>query len=294
METPNIKRSFVLGDEWTFFKIYTGIRVADDILVNKILPLMNNWLGKGYINQWFFIRYYDPKFHIRLRFHFTDVKRIGELIKDFNTVFSPLVHQNLIWKLQSDVYVRELERYGDNRIDDIETVFFYDSNMIVQLLKLLENTEKQNYRWLIGLLIVDNIFDSFNLSTEEKQEMTETFINFFKNEFIYDTNLKKQLSLKYRNNKKDIEDILSKSNKHKDIIDIVNYKNQSINPYINNIKSTIVDKETSFNLIFSICHMTLNRLYRTESRKNEIVSYDLLLYYYKSIIARLKYSKKTN
>ena len=53
METPNIKRSFVLGDEWTFFKIYTGIRVADDILVNKILPLMNNWLGKGYINQWF-------------------------------------------------------------------------------------------------------------------------------------------------------------------------------------------------------------------------------------------------
>ncbi len=289
METSGIKRTFILGDEWAFFKIYTGVRTADDILVNQISTLMTNWLEKKYIDQWFFIRYYDPKFHLRLRFHLTDTKYIGELIKDLNVVFSPLIQQNLIWKLQSDFYIRELERYGSNRIANVENVFFYDSNMVIQLLELIEDTESQNYRWLIGLLIIDDIFDSFNLSVEEKQEMTETFIHFFKNEFVYDTNLKKRLSLKYRNNKKNIEEILSRSNTYENILNIVNYKSQSIKPYINEIKSTVTSKEISSNLIFSICHMSLNRLYRTESRKNEFVSYDLLLYYYKSIIARSKY-----
>jgi len=62
--------------------------------------------------------------------------------------------------------------------------------------------------------------------------------------------------------------------------------------YIEKIKSNIETKEISFNLIFSFCHMSLNRLYRTNSRKNEFISYDLLFFYYKSMVARLKYNKK--
>ncbi|MBL4668498.1 MAG: thiopeptide-type bacteriocin biosynthesis protein [Flavobacteriales bacterium] len=292
METSDIQRTFILGDEWVFLKIYTGVKTADDILVNQISPLMNKWLEKNHISRWFFIRYYDPKSHIRVRFHLTDTKYIGELIKDFNVVFTTLIHQNLVWRLQSDVYVRELERYGANRIDDAETIFFHDSNMIIQTLKILEDIENQNYRWLTGLLMIDDIFDSFGLSIEEKKEMTGIFVSFFKNEFIYDSNLKKRLSLKYRNNKEDIEAILSRNEKHKEIINIIVDKSEKIKFYVEKIKSSMESKEISFNLIFSFCHMTLNRLYRTESRKNEFASYDLLLYYYKSAIARQKYSKK--
>ena len=75
-----IQRNFSIGSEWLYYKLYTGHKTADFILTEVIKPLTEEFLEKGLIDKWFFIRYADPKHHIRLRFHCLDTKNIGKVI----------------------------------------------------------------------------------------------------------------------------------------------------------------------------------------------------------------------
>jgi thiopeptide-type bacteriocin biosynthesis protein len=288
----NIKRKFIIGDEWFFFKVYTGVKTADSLLINHFMPIINIWKDNSYISKWFFIRYYDPEFHLRIRVLLTDKENIMPIINDLNVLLTKLIQQNLIWKLQTDTYTRELERYGAERIEDIETIFFNDSEMITETLNYIENTDSQNTRWLVGLSIIDSLLDVFKVSIENKKVLMEIYVAFFSAEMNYDKYLKRQLSLKYRKNKKDINNFLSKKTEHFQLINLISQKNKKTEKIVNKILNQKLSFENLGELIFSISHMSLNRLYRTKSRENEFVSYHLLLYYYESKIAQLKHQKQ--
>jgi len=62
-------RTFIPGSEWIYFKIYTGTKTADAILKNELYGFVSEMLKNKVIDKWFFIRYNDPDFHIRLRIH---------------------------------------------------------------------------------------------------------------------------------------------------------------------------------------------------------------------------------
>ncbi|NJM79924.1 MAG: lantibiotic dehydratase [Flavobacterium sp.] len=62
-----IASNYLPGNEWLYFKIYSGVKTGDYILTEKILPLVNDLLNDGSIQKWFFIRYYDTDNHIRFR-----------------------------------------------------------------------------------------------------------------------------------------------------------------------------------------------------------------------------------
>jgi thiopeptide-type bacteriocin biosynthesis protein len=68
-----IKRRFVPGSEWLYLKIYTGIKTSDTILEEAVHPLTEYFLENNYISEWFFIRYNDPKPHIRFRLKLNNV-----------------------------------------------------------------------------------------------------------------------------------------------------------------------------------------------------------------------------
>src|SRR5262249_46206428 len=59
---PAVRRRFAPGSEWTYAKLYCGRAAADRLLAEQIAPLA------GIADQWFFIRYEDPDFHLRVRF----------------------------------------------------------------------------------------------------------------------------------------------------------------------------------------------------------------------------------
>ena len=63
-----MKRTFSLGSEWLYFKIYCGVKTADFILVDYLKETIEQLLAQQYISKWFFIRYNDPDAHLRLRF----------------------------------------------------------------------------------------------------------------------------------------------------------------------------------------------------------------------------------
>src|SRR5690606_28834154 len=62
----NITRAFAPGSEWLYAKLYTGNATADHVLC-AVRPAIDAALGSGAADSWFFIRYADPDWHVRLR-----------------------------------------------------------------------------------------------------------------------------------------------------------------------------------------------------------------------------------
>ena len=73
----DIQRTYIPGDQWLYFKIYTGFKTAD-LLLREVIPRIANQLLAGHIiSKWFFIRYSDPELHLRLRFCLQDTSKVG-------------------------------------------------------------------------------------------------------------------------------------------------------------------------------------------------------------------------
>jgi len=138
MNNKEIQRSFIIGDEWNYFKIYTGFKTADAILTGCIYPLSNTLKSNGIIDKWFFIRYSDPKFHLRIRFHVNNPNHAAAVMLNFNQIIKKQVNSGLVWKVQADTYNRELERYGATAIELSETLFWHDIKAVILDVKVIQ------------------------------------------------------------------------------------------------------------------------------------------------------------
>jgi thiopeptide-type bacteriocin biosynthesis protein len=290
MEKIN-KRSFIIGDEWIYYKIYTGVKTADLILINQLKSLLEELENNLDIDRWFFIRYSDPDFHLRLRLHITDQNKLAHTISSVNIELKALIDLNLVWKVQVDTYNRELERYGFFLIEQSEMLFYYDSKMIINALEIFEYNDNPNLRWLWGLMIIDTFMDDFNYSIFQKKDLMENLKLNFGKEMGADKYLNKQLSAKYQTFKTEIDNFINKKIETEMLCALVEQKSSSISKEIESI-TNFKDEPLNINyLISNHIHMTMNRLFRSKNRQNEFVTYQLLFFYYESRIARLKYDK---
>ena len=107
-----VQRDFILGDQWFYFKLYTGVKTADTLLLEVIQPLRQYLLENKLIDKWFFIRYSDPDFHLRIRFSLQNRQALGIVISKLNELVKPYLENKLISSMQVDTYSRELERYA--------------------------------------------------------------------------------------------------------------------------------------------------------------------------------------
>lgn len=289
-----VKRRFVLGDEWIYFKIYTGIKTADYILTNHLHHILNKLVDRQYIDKWFFIRYYDPDFHLRLRILMKDHSYLSQLINDINQCLKEYLDFDLIWKIQIDTYDRELERYGDSIMENSESLFYYDSDMIIKAIVVVDEHANPNIRWLFGLFAIDALMKDFNLNLIDRKNLIEDLKNSFAIEMNIDNSTEKQLRKKYQENKVEIYNFLNSSEIYDDQIDalklLVEVKSSSCKDDITCIINKIDDLNKLNDLIASHIHMIMNRLFRSKNRETELVSYNMLYFYYVSIIARAKYN----
>lgn len=284
-----IQRTFIPGSEWIYLKIYTGTKTADKILINDVYYIVNKLKQNDLIKKWFFIRYSDPEFHLRIRFLAKEQINVAEILSQCCERLYPYVRENLIWKIQIDTYSRELERYGYILIEDAELIFQIDSECIIYLLKKLNNEE---FRWMIGLKLIDSFLDDFSLNVHQKQNLLKSLMIAFKKEFGFDSYNSKQLNSKYRENRKIIESVLDEKIEEKSFISlfpVVRKRSKELKPIVNVIKQKITlygitDLENSF--IGSYIHMTLNRLFKSKNRQYELLLYDFMYRYYNSKIAK--------
>ena len=288
----SIKRSFIIGDEWLYYKIYCGYKTADTILTEIVKPLTEEVIESETIDKWFFIRYADPKEHIRLRFHMVEKRNISLIIQKMNELLNPFIEAGLVWKVMLDTYNREIERYGFNTIELAENFFYNDSTLTVNILSLLEGTEGEKIRWGIGLRSIDKFVDGFGFDPVEKMKILAHMRDTFANEFNVNTPLRKQLSSKFRNNTKFISDILSDANddsEYKPLFDMVDVRMKSDENTIKKLLQSHSENQLKTpltSLIWSYLHMLNNRLFKSNQRLHEMALYYMLFKHNRSKLAR--------
>lgn len=288
-----VQRNFIIGDNWLYYKIYTGSRTSDMVLQEIIKPITDSLLESGIIDKWFFIRYADPKPHLRIRFHCPDTKNIGIVMSKLLPALKELSSQDLIWKIQTDTYSRELERYGQNTIEISETLFFYDSTLIVNLLEL--NDHDEDGRWQLSLMIIDNLLDNFGFSIDEKLMFMERLKGSFGAEFGMNKDLNKQIDFKYRKFRYKIEEMLSVGNYEASEYSEIKNALHDFNTNISSLAKVLIHLKESdlltipmHYLLSSYIHMSMVRLFKSNNRMHEMVIYDFLYRFYKSCKARGK------
>jgi thiopeptide-type bacteriocin biosynthesis protein len=278
-----MKRSFSLGSEWLYYKIYTGVNTADFILTEKLNPVIVSLLENKTISKWFFIRYNDPDDHIRIRFNCESVENVTEVINKLYPIFDELIESNVIWKLQTDTYQREIERYGEGTIVMSESIFYYDSKMILDYVALKPYFEKDETQLLFSFLAIDSFLNSFSLDISDKLLVLDNLQESFKKEFNADKQLKKEFDKNYRELSLEMDSFLTNEvdDEYVEIFDSIYEKQNKVNSLVSNIKFNIQIPLNSF--LISHIHMMVNRQYPSKQRTYECLIYDHLYRYYKMV-----------
>lgn len=283
-----LTRRFLPGSEWTYLKLYCAQKNADELLANNIGDLVEQLKNEGLIDKWFFVRYHDPDFHIRLRFlaakkNKQTSNKIQQMIR---AALAYLTIDNKVWTVQYDTYTREIERYGPDNMELCESIFAIDSAAVLGFLQRL-NKEDVPAHWLFGLKATDQLFELFGISLSERFELTESWSLALSKEFDLDKKQRKQINLNYRHSAAAIARVLKDNEAPAGVPpfkDIFDKRHCDLFSLLATGKLRNADKGK---LIGSLCHMFLNRLFFSDQRANEMVIYFYLAKHYRSILARM-------
>lgn len=268
-------RKYIIGSPWLYYKLYSGPKILEYIYLKQIYPIIIKMIEANYITQFFFIRYQDPNYHIRLRMKLSNTSNIGDVISSFYPVISQLYNDNIISKIAIDVYNQELERYGQNLIECAEALFYQDSIYVSNY--LLSNSNMES-RLVESIFFIDAVFNTMEFNIRRKMEFSNTmFESYFDELYKSNSQILKLFNNKYRFYKKIIIEALEQSlSKPKEALDFI-----FCSEYLNSIKNISDSWESQMS---SIIHMHINRLYRTNQRLIECLIYSLLSKGYNSIL----------
>ncbi|WP_313253776.1 thiopeptide-type bacteriocin biosynthesis protein [Empedobacter sp.] len=286
-------RVFILGSEWIYLKIYCNYRISDEILF-KLKSYLNKSFKSNLIEGFFFIRYNDPDYHIRLRILLTNKNELQKVIFNLNEILEKLMKEKYIYKVQYDSYIREIERYENSLIEDIEKIFMIDSRYVIDLLSRIEDEDS---KWYIGLCLIDDLLEAFsNQILEKKIEYIKILKESFLKEFGFNKYNSKQINSKYRESKDNVNNIILRreyvnNQNFTPLYKILKKRKKDLKSFINNILSLKLKQDIENNVELSIIHMTINRLIPAKNRLNEMLMYDFLYRCYESQKQKDKYYK---
>jgi thiopeptide-type bacteriocin biosynthesis protein len=207
----SLTRRFPLGSEWLYAKLYTGTATADGVLREVVAPLVRGVLDTGAADGWFFIRYGDPDWHLRLRFHGDPARLHTEVLPALQAAVNPLLNDGRLWRVQLDTYECEVERYGGAEgIALAERLFHTDSEAVLKMVTLLEpGDEGLDERWRLALRGMDALLNDLGFDLNTKLAVMKRAREGFGKEFRADKNLASQLSDKFRKERKSLESLLN-------------------------------------------------------------------------------------
>jgi thiopeptide-type bacteriocin biosynthesis protein len=274
------KRVFSIGSEWIFFKIYLGFKTADEILF-AFRKIIYKFKQKGIITQWFFIRFNDPKYHLRIRIHIQHKDSIGMILSEVYKTFNPKIKTGKIANIQIDTYRREIERYGADTIDLVEKYFELQSEIIIDFLKVTMNDSEQDMlKFLFAIKFLDIILTDFGINLENRKKFVDNSLKSFENEFQIHSVSKKQITKKYLFFEPLIISIFENTpnelNNWHLLNDLITKHSNLRVALINEIKMKSIkykNNATRDSLIWSLNHMFINKLARSKFRKFEYIVY---------------------
>ena len=299
-----VRRTFPPGSEWLFAKLYTGTATADRVLRDVLAPLVREALAEGWSDGWFFIRYGDPEWHLRVRFHGDPEALTGRVLPALHAGVTPLLDDGRLWKLQLDTYEREVERYGGPfGIGLFERLFQADSDAVMEILDMLEGDEGADVRWRLAFYGVDALLNDLGLDAEAKLSVLGRMRQGFAQEFTGPADgdgksakaLQVQLDQKFRAERPKLDPLLDAGgdpeNSFAPALDVLGRRSRANAPILEELRRLEAAGKLQGKLAdmaVSLAHMHVNRFIRSAARAHEMVLYDFLFQTHRSRAARAR------
>ncbi len=267
-----IKRDYLLGSKWVYLKIYCRPSIANDLLIKKILPLVSNF-DHDILKSWFFVRYTDTSYHIRLRLRI-DETQVGNVLSNFKDRFTGAVSYQLVREYQSDIYRRELERYGSEIIEEVEELFYASSKLITNYIKHSSFKSFPFSYHSLAFVSVNYLLEAFLPVLNDQITFLNQMVNTFYAEFSGEgKSLKLDLDLKYRQLNNEIRNLLL------DPLYFAKLKLTGLQEFfrlktvflLNTIK--VFSEKRKLQLLADLIHMHLNRVFVEQPRNQELIVY---------------------
>ncbi len=291
---PPVRRSFPPGSEWLYAKLYTGTATADGLLREVVAPVAREALAAGEADGWFFIRYGDPEWHLRARFHGDPSRLQSGVLPRLHAALEPLLADGRIWRVQLDTYEREVERYGGPEgIGLAERLFQIDSESVLAILEMLEGDEGADLRWRLALRGVDMLLGDLRFDPETRMRVMRGMREGFSREFGGGKGLRVQLDQRFRQEWRSLTPLLDPAgDAASDLapaLEVLHQRSARNAPIVAELRDLEVSgrlNQSLAELAPSLVHMHVNRIIRSAQRAHEMVLYDFLYLLYESRAAR--------
>ncbi|WP_342647378.1 lantibiotic dehydratase [Mucilaginibacter sp. CSA2-8R] len=277
-----VVRNYLLGSKWLYLKLYCQPSLANDLLAQKISPLLKK-VNADRPTNWFFVRYRDSQYHIRLRIK-VDEGNLGRVLTLFQKALAGDVGQHLIREYQADTYRRELERYGADMINEVEVFSGLSSALILKYIYQLQQKRTEVSYHSLAFSSVENLLEIFLPDLKDRVGFCEQMSLTFQSEFSGQRSLRIDLDRKYRDLRTDITQVLSSPDHYAKLGLLQEQQKLTNGARRFSKKIRRFGHERRIGLIADLIHMHLNRLFVDDQRRQELVVYHCL---YKHSLSRL-------
>jgi thiopeptide-type bacteriocin biosynthesis protein len=286
--------------DWFFAKLYCSPSHADRLLLELVRPLVEKTMKAGAARGWFFIRYADPRWHLRLRFHGAAADLSALVLPSLLEMAAPFQRQGLLWRMQFETYEPELERYGGPAGTGVAEQFFQlDSELCLELLPLILEDTGAELRWQVAFAGADRLLSGLGFSIEEKKSLAEHVRDSREQAWIVDDDYRKQMARKFRSGELRrtlaaiMDDLAGISNPAGPLppealsaLARFSRRLQIIREKLKELDQAGQLTATFGELAASYVHMHLNRIFRSGHLEQEAVICDLLARTYAAKLAR--------
>jgi len=275
---PDVKDTFLPGQDWLYFEIYchpsNSNLILQTIARNYLAPVQKK------LKNWFFIRYGDPSYHIRLRVKLGETADIAGLVSNLSAVLAPYVETGMISDVELKTYRRETERYGPGRMELTEQCFGNNSRLVLSLIKIPVTV---HWLYYISIFLLEKVMEAAGFSTQEQLRFVEKMAGLFAAEMNIPPEGFKKVNLGYKTFTTDAENIQINKSKQKKITETSRYFLKVLE------KCSAPEKEKMLSDLF---HMHTNRLFSNDQRMHEMIMYYYLTKKIKTKLGRLQQSAK--
>jgi thiopeptide-type bacteriocin biosynthesis protein len=272
-----------------YVKLYGGPEVLD----TRMLPLAVEWVAAqrraGAIVNWFFIRYADPDWHLRLRVFPVPGQHL-RVLEQLIGLAEQSQQKGLLSRFELTAYEREMARYGGpEHIERNEMLFCIDSDLAAQILDANIFGSARPSRWLIALVTIDALLRDFGLTLAERLRLMTNLAAGFKEEFALGKQATVRLGDLYRQHADEIIAALTMSvgaprwaSQLRALCDGASERRRSLALPMLGADPLA---QPALGIVSSQVHMLCNRLFAGHGREYEVLVYDFLARAYRSLLA---------
>jgi thiopeptide-type bacteriocin biosynthesis protein len=247
-------------------------------------------IQEGLVKQWFFVRYSDPSHHLRIRLLSRATGVLATFVDSLQQELMEQFESGEVWRLQTDTYFRETDRYGGPLGMLLsEELFCCDSECVVALLRRGAKSMQANRRWLVVLEVLDSLLTDSDFCLERKLALAKKLRDGYFAEFGADRPLRHAVGRKFFDNRASVMKAIE--GRSSDGFRPLQQRSERIRPIIGKIQEGISEGQITRSLgelLESYLHMSANRLFRTSARIHEMVIYDVLYRAYNTAIHHLE------